>query len=68
MKHSHTDDRYFDCSHSDSKGARSCLGKMEFFDFDTRRNKEAVYRCSVCKRMAGESELRADYGKMKMSD
>jgi hypothetical protein len=68
MNRPHPDPQYYDCSHSDSRGRATCSGKMEFSDHEPHGKKQAVYKCSVCGRVAGESMLLFNYNQMKRWD
>jgi hypothetical protein len=65
---SHADPHYYDCAHPDSHGDTTCDGKMRFHGNEPHGKKQAVYKCSKCGRLAGESMLLYDYGQMKMRD
>jgi hypothetical protein len=56
----HPDPHYYDCSHPDRHGKKTCAGKMEFFAYD--RKKEAVYKCPVptCGRKAVALHVKPD--------
>jgi hypothetical protein len=64
----HPDPHYYDCSHPDSHGRTTCTGKMEFYGHEPHGKKQAVYKCSVCGRVTGESMLLFTYNQMKRWD
>jgi hypothetical protein len=68
MNRPHPDPQYYDCSHSNGRGQTNCSGKMEFCGHEPRGKKQAVYKCSVCGRVTGESMLLFTYNQMKRWD
>ena len=61
-----TDPHYYDCSHPDRHGGTVCAGQMQYFGPDSQ--KQAVYKCSICRRLSGESGLKSAHDEMKRRD